>query len=52
MVPKFDIKFPPMIKALLTKLVNENENDWDEQLFIVLFLYHTTFKVATIYTFY
>jgi hypothetical protein len=52
MVPKFDFKCPPMIKAFLTKLIKENQNDWDEQLSIVLFLYCTTFKVATIYTFY
>jgi hypothetical protein len=30
----------------LTKLVNENINDWDEQLSIVLFSYQTSCKVG------
>lgn len=39
-----------MIKALLTKLVNENMNYWDEHLYKLLFLYPTTFKMAMSYT--
>jgi hypothetical protein len=35
-----------MIKELLTKLVNENINEWDEHLYKLLFLYPTTFKMA------
>jgi hypothetical protein len=32
--------------TLLTKLVNENINDWDEHLSIVLFSYQTAYKVG------
>ncbi len=32
--------------SLLTKLVNENINDWDEQLSTILFSYPTTYKVG------
>ncbi len=34
----------------MTKLISENRTDWDEHLFIVLFSYITTYKVATRYT--
>jgi hypothetical protein len=33
--------------AMLTKLVNEKHNDWDEHLGIILYVYCTTFKVST-----
>jgi hypothetical protein len=36
--------------TLLTKLISENRTDWDEHLFIVLFSYRTTYKVAIGYT--
>jgi len=36
--------------TLLTKLVNENQNDWDEHLSTILFSYKIVFKVATDYT--
>jgi hypothetical protein len=36
--------------TLLTKLVNENQNDWDEHLSIILFYYRTTIKVGTGHT--
>jgi hypothetical protein len=32
--------------TLLTKLVNENKNDWDEHLSIVLFSYRIAYKVG------
>ncbi len=35
---------------LLTKLVNENRNDWDEHLSTILFSYWTTYKVGTNHT--
>ncbi len=41
-----------MIKALLTKLVNENQNDWNDRLSMVLFFHRTTFKMATGYIHY
>jgi len=34
-----------VIGLLLTKLVNENHTNWDEDLHKVLYAYHTTFKV-------
>ncbi len=36
-----------MINSLLTKLVNENHTDWDKHLHMVLYAYHSTFKVIT-----
>ncbi len=39
-----------MLGTLLTKLVKENRTGWDEHLFIMLFSYKTTYKVATRYT--
>ncbi len=41
-----------MIKALLKKLVNENQNDWNDCLSMVLFFHHTTLKMATGYIHY
>jgi hypothetical protein len=38
-----------VLGTLLTKLVSENRTNWDEHLFIVLFSYKTTYKVATRY---
>jgi hypothetical protein len=35
---------------LLTNFVDKNENDYDEHLSMILFLYHITFKVANGYT--
>jgi hypothetical protein len=32
--------------TLFTKLVNENQNDWDEHLSIILLSYRTVFKVG------
>jgi hypothetical protein len=34
-----------IISLLLTKLVNVNHTNWDEDLHKVLYAYHTTFKV-------
>jgi hypothetical protein len=34
-----------VIGLLLTKMVNENHTNWDEDLHKVLYAYHTTFKV-------
>jgi len=34
--------------TLLTNLVNENINDWDEHLSIVLFPYQTAYKVGIV----
>jgi hypothetical protein len=39
-----------MTRPLLTNFLNKNENDYDEHLSTILFLYHITFKVATSYT--
>jgi hypothetical protein len=36
--------------TLLTKLVNENINDWDEHLSTILFSYGTAYKVRTDHT--
>ncbi len=36
--------------TLLTKLINENWNDWDEHLSTLLFSYWTTYKVGTSHT--
>jgi hypothetical protein len=36
--------------TLLTKLMNENRNDWDEHMSIILFSYQTTYKVETGHT--
>jgi hypothetical protein len=36
--------------TLLTKLVNENKNDWDGHLSTFLFSYQTTYKVGTGHT--
>jgi len=36
--------------TLLTKLINENRNDWGEHLSIVLFSYQTAYKVGTDHT--
>jgi hypothetical protein len=36
--------------TLLTKLVNENKNDWDEHMSTILFSYWTACKVGTIHT--
>ncbi len=44
---EFTIK---VLGTLLTKLISENKTDWDDDLFIVLFSYRTTYKVATRYT--
>ncbi len=37
-------------RTLLTKLVNENRNEWDEHLSTVLFSYRTAYKIGTSYT--
>jgi hypothetical protein len=34
-----------MAHTILTKLGNENRNDWDEHLSTILFSYQTTYKV-------
>jgi hypothetical protein len=39
-----------MTRALLTNFANKNENDYDEHLSTILFLYHITFKLAIGYT--
>ncbi len=39
-----------VLGTLLTKLVDENRTDWDEDLSTVLFSYRSTYKVATRYT--
>ncbi len=39
-----------VLGTLWTKLISENIRDWDEHLSKVLFLYKTTYKVATWYT--
>jgi hypothetical protein len=39
-----------MLKQILTKLVNANQNDWDVMLPIVLWAYQTTYKVSTQHT--
>jgi len=39
-----------IIGSLLTKLVNENQTDWDEHLHMVLYAYWTSFKVTTGHT--
>jgi hypothetical protein len=36
--------------TLLTKLVNENRNDWDEHMSTVLFSYRIAYKVGTGHT--
>ncbi len=36
--------------TLLTKLVNENRNDWDEHLSTILFAYKIIFKVGNGHT--
>jgi transposase InsO family protein len=36
--------------TLLTKLINENRTDWDEQLLTMLFSYKIAYKIATRYT--
>ncbi len=36
--------------TLLTKLVNENRNDWDEHLSIILLSYRTAYKLGTSHT--
>jgi len=36
--------------TLLTKLVNENQNDWDEHMSAILFSYKIVFQVRTDYT--
>jgi hypothetical protein len=36
--------------TLLTNLISENRTNWDAHLFIMLFSYITTYKVATGYT--
>jgi hypothetical protein len=36
-----------MIGTILTKLVNEKNNDWDEHLGAILFAYYITYKVNT-----
>jgi len=41
-----------MIKALSTKLVNENQNDWNDRLSMVLFFHRTTFKTTIGYIHY
>jgi hypothetical protein len=33
--------------TLLTKLMNENQNDWDEHMSTILFFYRIVFKVGT-----
>ncbi len=33
--------------TLLTKLVNENKNDWDEHLSTIIFSYQSAYKVGT-----
>ncbi len=39
-----------VIGSLFIKLVNENYTNWDEHLHIILYAYHTTFKVTTRHT--
>jgi len=36
-----------VIGTMLTKLVNDKRNNWDEHLPMVLYMYHTTYKVTT-----
>jgi hypothetical protein len=35
-----------IIGSLLTRLVNENLTNWDEHLHMILYVYHTTFKLT------
>ncbi len=35
---------------MLTKVVNEKRNDWDEHLGVVLFAYHIAYKINTWHT--
>jgi hypothetical protein len=39
-----------VFETLLTKLVNENKNDWDEHLSTILFSYQIVYKVGTSHT--
>jgi hypothetical protein len=39
-----------MLKQILTKLVNANQNDWDVMLPITLWAYRTAYKVSTQHT--
>jgi hypothetical protein len=39
-----------MLKQILTKLVNVNQNDWDVMLLITLWAYGTTYKMSTQHT--
>jgi hypothetical protein len=39
-----------VFETLLTKLVNENKNDWDEHMSTILFSYQTAYKVGTSHT--
>jgi hypothetical protein len=39
-----------MLKRILTKLVNVNQNDWDVMLPTALWAYQTAYNVSTQYT--
>jgi hypothetical protein len=39
-----------VIKSMLTKLVSEKRNDWDEHLGVVLFAYYTAYQISTWHT--
>lgn len=36
-----------VINVMLTKLVNDKHNDWDEHLLVVLYVYYIVYKVTT-----
>ena len=40
-------RFNQMLQASLIKIVNRNQNDWDEHLSAILFVYRTSVQKAT-----
>ena len=40
-------RFNQTVQASLIKLVNSNQNDWDEHLSAILFAYRTSLQTAT-----